>query len=204
MFENPEKPVSSLRSNPFTNIDQKIVNLEKSELKFLVLIGQMDCKFILCKYQNLVVCLDQHAVDERIRLEALESHFRRDGIDIHFPGQVIKFEERMLNLMKIHELDLKRWGIIMNARGIVGYPSLFRSKFEKDVLKLKQITSIYLQNLEEGFGNSQIPQGFKNLLNSMACRSAIKFGDQLTREDCHNLIKKLSHCDFPFQCIYRY
>jgi DNA mismatch repair protein MLH3 len=193
-----------LRSDPFTIIDKKIVNLDKSELKCLVLIGQMDCKFILCKYQNLVVCLDQHAVDERIRLEDLESHFKRDGIDIHFPGQVIKFDERMLNLMKFHELDLKRWGIIIHDCGIVGYPSLFRSKFEKDVLKLKQITSMYLQNLEEGFGNSQIPQGFKNLLNSMACRSAVKFGDLLTREECQDLITKLSHCDFPFQCIGRY
>ena len=183
-------------------IDQKIVNLEKSQLKCLSLIGQMDSKFILCRHQSLLICLDQHAVDERIRLEELESRFKRDDLEIHYPGQAIKFEQRILNLMKLHELDLKRWGIIINDHGVIGYPSLFISKL--DALKLKKIISDHLQRLQEGFGNSQIPVGFKNLLNSMACRSAIKFGDRLTRDECKELITKLCDCDFPFQCICRH
>lgn len=185
--------------------DKTPLNLHKSQLKDFILIGQMDSKFILCKLKtkevNLIVCLDQHAVDERIRLEAFESVFNRDMVDIHFLGHPIKFEKRIQNQIKIHEKDFKRWGIIVNDHGIIGYPDVFKTKLEKDVIKFKKIVIDHLQSLQEGLSNAQMPQGFRTLLNSMACRSAIKFGDLLSRDECQDLILKLCNCDFPFQCM---
>ena len=46
------------------------------------------------------------------------------------------------------------------------------------------------------------PQGILNMLNSRACRSAIMFNDQLSREQCQTLISKLAQCAFPFQCAH--
>jgi len=46
------------------------------------------------------------------------------------------------------------------------------------------------------------PQGILNMLNSRACRSAIMFNDQLSREQCQTLLSKLAQCAFPFQCAH--
>jgi DNA mismatch repair protein MLH3 len=46
------------------------------------------------------------------------------------------------------------------------------------------------------------PQGLINIINSRACRSAIMFNDELSREECEELVKKVSECVFPFQCAH--
>ena len=165
----------------------------------------MDAKFILCSLKTIdktqIICLDQHAVDERIRLEELESLLNSQGtIKSYLLQKPLILEKRILSIMTIYKRDLERWGIIINDQGVIAYPNIFKSRLEKDFIKLKNIVMDHLQYLQEGFSNSQVPKGYKNLLNSMACRSAIKFGDQLTRDECRDLIIKLGECSFPFQC----
>lgn len=46
------------------------------------------------------------------------------------------------------------------------------------------------------------PQGIIDMINSRACRSAIMFNDELSREECEELVKKVSECVFPFQCAH--
>ncbi|KAF4431825.1 hypothetical protein F53441_13879 [Fusarium austroafricanum] len=46
------------------------------------------------------------------------------------------------------------------------------------------------------------PRGILDLLYSRACRSAIMFNDVLTIQQCEELIARLSHCAFPFQCAH--
>jgi DNA mismatch repair protein MLH3 len=46
------------------------------------------------------------------------------------------------------------------------------------------------------------PRGILELLHSRACRSAIMFNDKLNRAECEDLLRRLSHCAFPFQCAH--
>lgn len=46
------------------------------------------------------------------------------------------------------------------------------------------------------------PQGIVDMTNSRACRNAIMFNDELTRDECEDLVKKVSECVFPFQCAH--
>lgn len=46
------------------------------------------------------------------------------------------------------------------------------------------------------------PQGIVDMLNSRSCRSAIMFNDVLSLEECEQLVTRLSHCAFPFQCAH--
>ncbi|RIB18155.1 hypothetical protein C2G38_2185412 [Gigaspora rosea] len=48
----------------------------------------------------------------------------------------------------------------------------------------------------------QCPRGIIDILNSKACRGAIKFNDKLTLNQCQELISELAFCDFPFQCAH--
>jgi DNA mismatch repair protein MLH3 len=49
---------------------------------------------------------------------------------------------------------------------------------------------------------SSCPQGLVDLVNSRACRSAIMFNDELTINQCEELVVKLSRCVFPFMCAH--
>ncbi|CAB4429445.1 unnamed protein product [Rhizophagus irregularis] len=46
------------------------------------------------------------------------------------------------------------------------------------------------------------PRGIIDILNSKACRGAIKFNDKLSLQQCEELVAKLAECDFPFQCAH--
>ncbi|KAF1946157.1 DNA mismatch repair protein [Clathrospora elynae] len=46
------------------------------------------------------------------------------------------------------------------------------------------------------------PPGLVDLINSRACRSAIMFNDELSVEECNDLVGKLAGCVFPFMCAH--
>jgi DNA mismatch repair protein MLH3 len=46
------------------------------------------------------------------------------------------------------------------------------------------------------------PQGLVDMINSRACRSAIMFNDELTIQQCEELVAILSRCAFPFMCAH--
>lgn len=47
-----------------------------------------------------------------------------------------------------------------------------------------------------------MPTHMLQLLNSRACRSAIMFNDQLSVQECQELVEKLGRCIFPFVCAH--
>ena len=47
-----------------------------------------------------------------------------------------------------------------------------------------------------------LPPAVRRVLNSKACRGAIMFGDELSREECQQLIAQLASCRNPFQCAH--
>ncbi|CAG8515080.1 1062_t:CDS:2 [Paraglomus occultum] len=61
----------------------------------------------------------------------------------------------------------------------------------------------YTEN-EEEWPNMirKCPRGILDIINSKACRGAIKFNDKLSRETCIELVSKLAECIFPFQCAH--
>jgi DNA mismatch repair protein MLH3 len=46
------------------------------------------------------------------------------------------------------------------------------------------------------------PRGLVDFINSRACRSAIMFNDELSTQQCVELVSKLSKCVFPFMCAH--
>ncbi|KAF2707067.1 DNA mismatch repair protein [Pleomassaria siparia CBS 279.74] len=51
-------------------------------------------------------------------------------------------------------------------------------------------------------GMATCPQGLVDFVNSRACRSAIMFNDELSIQQCEELVSKLSKCAFPFMCAH--
>jgi len=53
-----------------------------------------------------------------------------------------------------------------------------------------------------GGGLAILPRTIGNVLNSKACRGAVKFGDSISLEECESLMKDLQTCNAPFQCAH--
>lgn len=51
-------------------------------------------------------------------------------------------------------------------------------------------------------GLGSCPRGILELLHSRACRSAVMFNDALSGPACVELVGRLAHCAFPFQCAH--
>jgi len=53
-----------------------------------------------------------------------------------------------------------------------------------------------------GFSLLHVPTEIIDLFNMEACRGAIKFGDELTKKRCEEIIADLGKCQLPFQCAH--
>ncbi|KAF1793727.1 MutL, C-terminal, dimerization [Phytophthora cactorum] len=161
------------------------IKISKSTLAKLQVIRQVDRKFILVRADTLrgklVLCIDQHAADERVRLEQLEEEmFGRDGslrrveIQEHEPPLVLRmnFKEREVEKKAANADDFR------------------------DFIQ-------FLSRTGKSYPHSRIrPPVITRLLHSRACRSAIMFGDHLSLGQCRDLIEDLKTCQLPFQCAH--
>lgn len=60
----------------------------------------------------------------------------------------------------------------------------------------------YLQQLKSTEGQAEIPHSLQKLLASIACRSAIMFGDRLSNEEGQGLVDRLKGAKVCFQCAH--
>ena len=204
-----------------------LAKLSKQGLKAAKVISQVDKKFILIcvkpssntkgkRNAELLALVDQHAADERIRVEALLADLKASPTLLPSPliFDIQAREHRLL--LRIAPsfagygivYDLKPPGESLKCKMIVkALPATIaeRCRLEPKVL-LELLRSEAWKCEEEGRDSipttTTCPQRLRDMLNSRACRSAIMFNDELTKEECWTLIKRLGNCAFPFQCAH--
>jgi DNA mismatch repair protein MLH3 len=167
-------------------------------------IGQVDQKFILClANESQLLIVDQHAADERIQLEILEKDFLCVPISslcLVVPLNLDFNEAEKLAVCK-WSTELRSWGLEFDFKcHLISAPSLFHERVKMYPKNFKILVVEHIRHLEEGNLNALIPKGYQDLLNSIACRSAIMFGTSLSLNECQRLLDSLKKCRFPYQC----
>ncbi|KAL3459273.1 hypothetical protein BJX64DRAFT_265130 [Aspergillus heterothallicus] len=209
--------------------------LRKHDLAMARVIGQVDRKFILVDIaasasQPTLVLIDQHAADERCRVEALYEEFLGlDGIRIVQMDPVIFDIAHTESLLFKRQRDFFRsWGVeytveqgTVSTKASVSVTSLpatiaERCRTEPDLI-VSIIRGEVWKRAEDGSTSPAMektdhsswmgrlagcPSGILDLLNSRACRTAIMFNDVLTLDECQSLVQRLTTCVLPFQCAH--
>ena len=235
--------------------------ISKDALRYAEVISQVDKKFILVKLNPsdnkersktdrngaMLVIVDQHAADERIRIEALMRELCMPP-QPNFPGdsgiQSTRLDRPLsyvvspkdIDLLQRHQLHFATWGILYDLPeketreggeerteesvtirslppGIVerckATPRLLIELMRSEIWKLHDqgvqplaMAASYAQEHSWVAKVRGCPQGIIDMLNSRACRSAIMFNDDLSKEQCKTVISRLSECAFPFQCAH--
>jgi DNA mismatch repair protein MLH3 len=233
--------------------------ISKNALRNAKVISQVDKKFILVKlypsdYNEgtstdnqgvMLVIVDQHAADERVRVETLmqELCMQSDSRVSSDSGvQCIALDKPLSYVLSSKDIDLLRsyrqhfssWGILYDLApkgqsdhgtgrreeslvvrslppGIVerckATPKLLIELIRSEIWKLHDRGVQPHDSMGQGAGSwvSKIrtcPQGIIDMLNSRACRSAIMFNDELSKEQCEAIVCRLADCAFPFQCAH--
>ena len=210
--------------------------LSKSGLSAARMIAQVDKKFILISIPSpssqTLVLVDQHAADERIRVEGLI-----DDLCTAPPLQLPKpltlhIPLREHALLEKYTAYFARWGITYStspsptstanssARPSAINPRLTAQKTatfkiltlppsiaQKCLLDPPTLLSLLRTTINDMPSNTSSlttipPPAILSLLNSRACRSAIMFNDVLTLPEAEVLVRRLAKTRLPFQCAH--
>ena len=216
-------------------------NLSKASLASAIVIRQADRKFILAtvpgqsgpggksRREGILVLIDQHAADERIKYEQLCHELcERQSTNLARP-LIFEVDDTEAKLFKDRKEYFKRWCLdyrIANCQTthrtsrawkieLLSLPALIAERCRAEPKLLIDLMRHEIWSggacnygpLSEGTRSwwceiASCPAGLVEMLKSRSCRTAIMFNDLLDTDQCREVILKLSRCIFPFQCAH--
>ncbi|XP_020554294.1 DNA mismatch repair protein MLH3 isoform X2 [Sesamum indicum] len=195
-------------------------SIDRTSLEDAKVLSQVDKKFIAVVAGKTLAIIDQHAADERIRLEEL----RHKVLSGEMKTVTYLDAEQELVLPEIgHQLlhnyaeEIQTWGWICNIHSHDGSSFVKHLDFlnrQPAIVKLLAVPCIlgvnltdidlleFLQQLADTDGSSTIPPSVHRVLNNKACRGAIMFGDTLLPSECSLIVEELKRTSLCFQCAH--
>ncbi|XP_012574609.1 DNA mismatch repair protein MLH3 isoform X3 [Cicer arietinum] len=193
--------------------------ISKKCLEDAKVLHQVDKKFIPIVAGRTLAVIDQHAADERIRLEELRQKVlsgEAKAITYLDAEEELVLPEIGYQLLHSYNEQIKDWGWICNIHS--QNSDSFRRNL--DILNRQMTVTLvavpyilgvnlndvdlleFLQQLADTDGSSTMPPSVVRLLNLKACRGAIMFGDSLLPSECSLLVEELKHTSLCFQCAH--
>ncbi|KAF6154355.1 hypothetical protein GIB67_026811 [Kingdonia uniflora] len=171
---------------------------------------QLDKKYIPVVAGVTLAVIDQHAADERIRLEELRQKvLSGEGKTIAYldSQQELVLPEIGYQLLQNYANQIQNWGWICNihSEGSRSFTKYFFLSFVPCILgvNLSEADLLeFLEQLAETDGSSTMPPAVLRVLNFKACRGAIMFGDALLPSECSLIIEELKQTSLCFQCAH--
>ncbi|XP_042518085.1 DNA mismatch repair protein MLH3 isoform X2 [Macadamia integrifolia] len=195
-------------------------SIKKDFLENAKILLQLDKKFIPVMAGGTLTLIDQHAADERIRLEELRHKvLSGEGKTVAYldSEQELVLPEIGYQLLHNYAEQIKNWGWICNIHANVSgsfmknMNLLNRQPSSVTLLAVPCILGVnltdkdlleFLEQLAETDGSSTMPPSVLRVLNFKACRGAIMFGDSLLPSECSLIIEELKQTSLCFQCAH--
>ena len=192
--------------------------ISKSALATARIISQVDKKFILISMSNetkALVLVDQHAADERIRVEALVEQLSTQPPSTLAKSMIFEISSRDQEPLAKHLSFFARWGIKYSIswetdlqKGKVVVNALPQAIAERCRVEPKVLIELLrgeawkLEDKSTIAHTNTPPQALLNMLTSRACRSAVMFNDVLSIAEAETMISRLAQTNLPFQCAH--
>ena len=167
-------------------------------------IGQLLHSYILCEVEDGMVAVDQHAVQERMLFETLKANYHQKKV----PSQALLFPKMLTltpaagNVLQTFAEQIGRLGLDIQEFGgdsyvIKAVPALMAHLPPEEVVQ--GILSQFSEQLDSGQGRTAACR-VDDLLATMACKAAVKGGQDLQPEEMKHLMARIfespvfSHC----------
>ncbi|XP_038903643.1 DNA mismatch repair protein MLH3 isoform X2 [Benincasa hispida] len=195
-------------------------SIDKNFLEDAKVLLQLDKKFIPVVSGGILAVIDQHAADERIRLEDLRQKLlsgeAKTTTYLDAEHELV-LPEIGYQLLYNYADQVKEWGWICSIHAQDS--KSFRSNLnilhkQETAITLMAVPCIlgvnlsdvdlleFLHQLADTDGSSTTPPSVLRVLNSKACRGAIMFGDSLLPSECSLIVEELKQTSLCFQCAH--
>lgn len=191
-------------------------------------IAQVDQKYLVCVCGGYaseplsLLCLDQHAIDERVRLETLTTTYVRacqtqENHNVPLPAPV-PMHTVPLPEVQAH-MEFWGWSLSIDASvstcTIHAVPWVLSAQLQRSTEELSMCATscaawiaetelpASLQHVEPPLVALRfMPPILRRALASSACHTAIRFHQPLTHEQMERLLQQWGKAAFPFQCAH--
>lgn len=166
----------------------------------LRIIGQLFGTYILCQHQDQFYIIDQHAAHERIMYEYLKERYQTNSITIQSLLLPIIIEMSPVEklLYEQHNALFQRLGFEIewfgeNAVAVRAIPIIMGEPCSGEFF------TDMLASLKDGAGSTAETASDKVII-SMACKNAVKAGDNLSQEEVCELLNRLFMTKALYTC----
>lgn len=175
-------------------------SISEGEEETMKAISQIFESYIVARDQSGLVLIDQHAAHERVRYEQLMDQYENEQktvqpllvpLQIEFSGDEVGVIEGNKGVFEGLGFDIEPFG--GNTFVVNGVPTFLSGEDAESVIKG------VLDDILNESKPSRV-QGFEEVINYMACRSAIKFGQKLSLGEMQVLIDDMSKLKRPYTC----
>jgi len=199
-FEQPKSSNRNFNNNNPNNFQNSFSNIEMERKIFRSFdeekinfsgnydfIGVFGERYILIQFDKNLLIVDQHAAHERILYEKFKDTKTIQSQRLLLPLS-IKMEdfETELAKEKIERIQNIGFNIDFDKNNFIinGIPSIISERFAEEALR-EVIEELRLEGLED------TDKIFKSIIETMACKSAIKTGDILDEKQARELINEI-------------
>jgi len=178
-------------------MQQTELNVEKYSL-----IGQLHKTYILLEKDDGLLLIDQHAAHERIFYEIFKKRFEQvETVRLMFP-QTVTIDVDDMKLLIKHNHRFAKNGIIGDQMGVNNFVirsvPVYLKNADLDSL-LKEMVN-YLQE-SELLDQDQFDKFITEKMHAqMACKAAVKAGDELSREKMQEIVRQLEQTENRLTC----
>ncbi len=167
----------------------------------LQVIGQFQNLYIFCQSEEGLVVIDQHAAHERLLYEKLRRQFTEGKVasqNLLFP-ETIELSLFQIQLVESNLQEIERMGFTIKEFGgnsyvISAIPALAGHANPRDLFT--DFLETFGSEKEKRSGSSRLD----TILATMACKAAVKSGDNLTPEEIDALLTRMARADLFSHC----
>lgn len=186
-------------SVPASTQQQHIVVDEEPHFEIL---GVLKKTYILLDHEDGILFVDQHAAHERILYEQYAGRFHEVASTVLLFPEIIHVSSADMQLVVDNILLLHEYGIVCDQKGqnqlvISAIPVHLKSVIWADFIR--EIIDLFIEysHLEKDQFFTEVN---KKMQAQMACKAAVKAGDELTDDQIKKLLQDLSKTENRFSC----
>lgn len=190
------------KSKPFEVEKQGKIEV-KSETKehlFIRVIGQVNKTYIVGEDEGNLIIIDQHAAHEKVLYEKIMKEVNSSNVRLQelLIPEIIEVNQQEKKIIENNMEIFKRMGFEIEVFGerqfkITTHPVIIRTK-ESSIFVREAISLLMEKEVAEK------EEVLKQLVSTLACRAALKAGDELTNQEIEELLKDYFEISSPYSC----
>ncbi len=210
--DNLQAPNRVLLTQKALEFSEEIIQVPLSEMNMKKTHSQLNLdlenatqllnSYIITSNNNEILMIDQHAASERYFYERYLKNLKNRIIDsqlLLFP-EVYSFDQCDIDVILKYTSKFDNLGFTIEEFG----KDQIRISRVPAFIKLKDFDRVFKRIISDILENEDISNIEENINHEiaamLACHTAVRFGDKLSKEEIHKILHNLLLCDDPYNC----